>query len=115
MKKYSPSPSTPPSVPQDDLGREYIEISSESSDDEQPNPLKRTNAVTGKSLMTYNHLRMDNGERPVIDLVDYDDRPNLEEYFSNFNLSAQERIKLCRSYASYLTRAAGIQIKRRKL
>lgn len=42
--------------------------------------------------------------RALIDLVD-EERPDLEQYFNEFGeggLSIEERIKICRSYASYL-------------
>jgi len=42
-------------------------------------------------------------KRPrYIDLVDDDDQPDLDEYFSNWNMGAKDIIIMCRSYASYL-------------
>ncbi len=51
--------------------------------------LKRYNAVAGKA--------------PMLEAFYEEDYPDLASYFLEFDLTNEEQIKMCRSYASYLS------------
>lgn len=52
-------------------------------------------------------------KRPLFqDEVDYDDQPDLHEYFSNWDISPKDIILMCRSYASYIAVQAKVQEKK---
>lgn len=81
-------------------GSQIIESPSSSDQDEMgllgsyaSETLKRYNAVAGKEPYVYD-------VRPEFVEPDY---PDLADYFLEFNLSYDEQIKMCRSYASYLS------------
>ncbi len=66
---------------------EPLEISSSEQDERGVYELARMNAVAGKAPM-----------------MEYEeDYPDLASYFLEFNLSYDSQIKMCRSYASYLS------------
>lgn len=43
------------------------------------------------------------GKRPIFSPVDEDDQPDLEEYFSGWEIPTKDQILMCRAYASYLS------------
>ncbi len=66
-----------------------LEINEVEQDEDGVYELHRMNAVAGKG--------------PMEDFYEEPDYPDLSSYFLEFNLSYDEQIKMCRSYASYLS------------
>ncbi len=67
-----------------------LEISSSEQDERGAYELSRMNAVAGKGLVDYFP-------------IDDSNFPDLASYFLEFDLSCDEQIKMCRTYASYLS------------
>lgn len=88
-------PSSPDYVSQDELMQE-----NEEKVENALRSLKRsyttfTGPAPAKSPMYYQQENSDEEEEFLV--------PNLAEYFSDFELAYEAQIKICRSYASYLS------------